>query len=999
MQRIRNLATQSLRLRTRASRRFSFLNGGNSRYVEQMYVSWLQDRASVHVSWQAYFEDLSVSGDPESGFISPQQARSSGKGVDMSAVKTRSAGSLLVGRVEKMANQFRRFGHRKADLDPLNLKESVGKESAGELGLGHESFFSREELSTIIDLSGSTDVLLRSIGSASPGEVAERLSQTYCGTLGFEFEHIEDEASRAWCQAKAETFPDFQISKSEHAVILDELLESQAFSHFCDTKFSTLKRFGADGIDSAVTAMGELVRSFHKEGGNRFVIGMAHRARLNILTTVLKKPYEKMFSDFLEILPEFRKETVPDFYSDVKYHKGHSNLQTDPETGNEMLVEMLCNPSHLEAVNLVVAGYCYGKAREHSSSANNSDSTEISRKKVLPVIIHGDAAMSGQGIVYEGLQMESLDGYSVGGSVHVVFNNQVGFTTNPKHSRSFRSVADIGKANGNLIIKVNGDDVRSVIFAMRAAVEYRCVFGKDVFVDLIGYRKYGHNEQDNPKFTQPVMYKQIGQMRPVYQKYSDSLVAQNLFTQDEIDTRFDFFKKDVIEAEFERVKKSDFNPEVWKIQKNHFNEIEPTGVPEEAIKNVGRKIFDLEGVTMNVDNTIKRLYKNALKTIEEGKAIDWGTAELLAYGTLISEGHALRLSGEDVERGTFSHRQAVLVDQKTSEKMFPLSRVAPQNPANPSDSQTALQRDQMTIINSLLSEYGVLAFEYGHSLSRPGSMSIWEAQFGDFANGAQIVIDQFVMSAEKKWRNFSNLTMLLPHGHDGMGPEHSNARLERYLTNVDDDYVRIESDPVYRAGINEICNARVCNITSPANYFHALRSQLKHPLRKPLIVFTPKRLLRAKDVKSDIADFSPETGFKPVLGDENPNLDKSKVEKVLICSGQIYFDLKAKRASLGLQDRVAILRLERIGPFPYDEFKQEITGFDPNVSMVFVSEEQMNFGAFTYVQPRANLVLEEALFEVELEYVGRRQSSSCSTGWHGVHVKEGEEVVTQAMEI
>ena len=999
MQRIRNLATQSLRLRTRVNRRSSFLNGGNSGYVEQMYVSWLEDRASVHVSWQAYFEDLSANGDPESGYISPEQARSSGKGIDVNAVNTRSTGSLLVGRLEKMASQFRRFGHRKADLDPLNLNESLRNESAGELGLGHESFFSREELSTILDLSASNDVLLRSIGSASPGEVAERLTQTYCGKLGFEFEHMEDEAARAWSQAKAESFPDFQISKSEHAVILDEMLESQAFSHFCDTKFSTLKRFGADGIDSAVTGMGELVRSFHREGGNRFVIGMAHRARLNILTTVVKKPYEKMFSDFLEILPEFRKETVPDFYSDVKYHKGHSDLQTDPETGNQMVVEMLYNPSHLEAVNLVVAGYCYGKAREQSSSSSNSDSTESARKKVLPVIVHGDAAMSGQGIVYEGLQMEGLEGYSVGGSVHVVFNNQVGFTTNPKHSRTFRSVADIAKANGNLVIKVNGDDVTSVIFAMRAAVEFRCLFNKDVFVDLIGYRKYGHNEQDNPKFTQPLMYKQIGQMRPVYQKYSDSLVSQGVFTEAEIDTRFEFFKKEVIEAEFERVKRSDFNPEVWEIKKNHFNEVEPTGVAEEAIKSVGRQIFDLEDVTMNIDNTIKRLYKSALKTIEEGKGLDWGTAELLAYGTLIKEGHAVRLSGEDVERGTFSHRQAVVVDQQTSEKMFPLSRVAPQNPANASDSPTGLQRDQITIINSLLSEYGVLAFEYGHSLSRPGSMSIWEAQFGDFANGAQIVIDQFVMSAEKKWRNFSNLIMLLPHGHDGMGPEHSNARLERYLTNVDDDYVRIETDPEYRASIGDVCNVRVCNITSPANYFHALRSQLKYSHRKPLIVFTPKRLLRAKDVKSDMADFGLEAGFRPVLGDENRDLDKSKVEKVLICSGQIYFDLKAKRASLGLEDRVAILRLERIGPFPYDEFRQEIAGFDPNVGMVFVSEEQMNFGAFGYVQPRANLVLEEALFEVELEYVGRRQSSSCSTGWHDVHVKELQDVVTQAMEI
>lgn len=995
LRRITHLSEKSARLRKQTIYKASFLNGGNSVYVEQMYVSWLQDKSSVHASWNAYFENLSVVGDPEAAFISPEQAMSSG--FNLGSVQAQSGGSPLLSKAEKMAHQFRRFGHQIADLDPLGMERQESSLEA--LKLGPESFFNREEIDSQIDLSRSEDPLLRSLGRVTPNEVAENLKKAYCGTLGFEFEHINDQATRLWAQAKAESYSNFSLTKEEHSKVLDNILESQAFSYFCDAKFSTLKRFGCDGIDSSVAAIGEIVREFHKYGGNRTVIGMAHRSRLNILTTILNKPYELMFSEFLESTPDFHVEHVPDFYSDVKYHNGYSDLQTDELTGNQMQVEMLPNPSHLEAVNMVVAGYCYGHARELSSSQQNDISTNNSVPKILPVVIHGDAAMAGQGIVYEALQMEKLDGYDVGGTVHVCFNNQVGFTTNPKNARTFDNASDIAKANNNLIIRVNGDDVNAVMFAMRAAVEYRCLFAKDAFVEIIAYRKYGHNEQDNPRFTQPVMYKKVEAMKPAYQKYSDYLTANNIFSSEEIDSRMNHFKKNVIEAQFEKVRNQEFNPENWVTGKNYFNEAQPTGVSPEMLKEIGSKIFDIESIELNVDRTLKRLYKNALKSIEDGQGIEWGTAELLAYGVSLNEGHHLRLSGEDVERGTFSHRQAVLVDQQNGKKVFPLSRVLPANASNESDAVANLQRDQITIINSLLSEYAVLAFDYGHSLSRPNGINIWEAQFGDFANGAQIVIDQFITSGEKKWRNFSNLIMMLPHGYDGMGPEHSNARIERFLNNVDDDYLQVEEDPEYLASLPDRANMSVYNITSPANYFHALRGQVKKSHRKPMIVMTPKRLLKFKEVKSSLSEFAADKTFRPVLPDENPDLDKSKVEKVIICSGQVYFDLKAKRAELGLEDKVAIIRLERLGPFPYKEFKETMEGFDSQVGMTFVSEEQMNFGAFHYVQPRANLVLDQAGFDNELEYVGRRVSSSSSTGKLGKHAKELDQLLKKAFEL
>ena len=947
--------------------------------MEQMYINWLEDTSSVHPSWHAFFTNLNHQIPAESSFISPETARKHNLSPTGNLNVSVSAGGGLSQEaltMEKMVNFFRSYGHLISDLDPLKMKINKFKKNVNHDRFELDFYFPEDKMDTPIPISGSRIKLLNSRKSWTPRELFDFLKSIYCGKIAFYHYHIQNTETKIWLENKLELSEQKEVTKENHEDLLNTILESQAFSDFCTKKFSTLKRFGAEGLDSGVSAIQELVTKFHECGGDEFVLGMAHRGRLNALPCVFKKPYQKMFVEFFDHPMDFVEETVHDFYGDVKYHNGYTNKVTH-KSGNEMTIQMLPNPSHLEAVNPLVMGFAKGKQDQLA---------DPSGKKVLPVLIHGDAAIAGQGIIYETLQMEKLKGYSVGGTIHVVFNNQVGFTTEPLDGRSGHYATNIARSNENLIIMVNADDPVKVREAMRLAVDYRNDFQKDVFVDLIGYRKHGHNEQDNPRFTQPVMYKTIDAMTSMSQKYCDRLVAEGIFTQEEIEQKYDHFYNGVMEKEYTLVRNKEFNSSIYNLKKNNFSNPSGnnfSGVNLETFQNLGKKVYTLDLPNFKIDNTVQRLYKTALKSIETGTKISWATAEHMAFASLLNEGHVVRLSGEDCERGTFSHRQSVLVEQETNEKYFPLTQILPEN-----------RKGDLTIVNSLLSEYGVLGFDYGFTWARPDALTIWEAQFGDFANGAQIIIDQFLMNAEKKWRRFSNLVMLLPHGYDGMGPEHSNARIERFLQNVDDDYMKAETCQDYRDNIENYTNVRICNITLASNYFHLLRSQVKQSHRKPLVVMSPKKILMLKDVQSNLEEFGEDRKFRPVLDDVNP---KDQTKKVLICSGQVYFDLNNRRTKLGLENEIAIVRLERIGPFAYNEFAEAIKGYNKDTEFVFVSEEQFNFSAFSFVQPRINIVLSQNGFSNSLKYTGRKVSSSSSTGINWVHKLEIENIVSEAV--
>jgi 2-oxoglutarate dehydrogenase E1 component len=945
--------------------------------MEQMYLNWLEDPKSVHPSWNAYFINLNHQIPPESSFLSPEEAQKNNMIPTGNANLSGFGGvSKEVLTLKKMAKFFRNFGHLISDLDPLELKINKFQSEVDMARFELDYYFPKENADKPISISGTDNILLNSRKSWTPRELFDHLKSVYCGKIAYSYQHISNPEVRKWIETRLEVESQEPVSKEVHEELLNTILESQAFSDFCTRKFSTLKRFGADGLDSGIVAIKELLNKFHEYKGDQFVLGMAHRGRLNTLPCVFEKPYTKMFIEFFDRKMDFIEDPVKDFYGDVKYHNGYSTQNTH-KSGNQMFIQMLPNPSHLEAVNPLVMGYARGKMDLLKDPSGD---------KVLPVLIHGDAALSGQGIIYETLQMEKLRGYSVGGTIHLVFNNQVGFTTEPLDGRSGRYSTYVGKTNENMIIMVNADDPVKVRQAVIFALDYRNEFKKDVFVDIIGYRKYGHNEQDNPRFTQPVMYKTIDAMKPMYQKYSDQLISQGFFTREEIDSKYDYYYNEVIDKQYELVKNDQFDPAIYDLKRNDFSMYigsGQSGLDLDTFRQLGEKLYNLDMPDFKIDNTVKRLYKMALKSITEGKGISWATAEHMAFASLLNEGHAVRLSGEDCERGTFSHRQSVIVNQENNQKYFPLTKMLSED-----------RQGDLTIVNSLLSEYGVLGFDYGFSWARPDSLTLWEAQFGDFANGAQIIIDQYLMNSEKKWRRFSGLVMLLPHGYDGNGPEHSNARVERFLANIDDNFILAKDSQEYRDNLLELTNAQVVNITSASNYFHILRDQVKKKERKPLIVMSPKKILMSREVQSDIEEFGTDRKFRPIIEDTNP---KAGIKKILLCSGQIYFDLNNRRNKLGLENEIAIIRLERIGPFAYNEFAEAVQGYSKDTEFVFVSEEQFNFGAFSFLQMRVNMMLDELGFEGELQYVGRKISGSSSTGINWLHKQEIEEILTDAV--
>ena len=795
--------------------------------------------------------------------------------------------------------------------------------------------------------------------SATSRQMIDSLKATYCATIGVEFTHIQDPDQKYWLQKRIEgdrNHTDF--SESGKKLILERMTEAEGFEKFLGTKYTGTKRFGLDGGESSIPAIEQIIKVGGKLGVEQIVLGMAHRGRLNILVNIMHKPFTAIFSEFQGNSPN--PEDV-EGSGDVKYHLGTS-ADRDFD-GNTVHLSLTANPSHLEVVDPVVLG----KVRAKQEQLDDAE-----RHKVMGLLLHGDAAFAGQGIIAECFGFSQIEGYTTGGTIHFVINNQIGFTTTPQYSRSGLYCTDIAKKVEAPIFHVNGDDPEAVVHCARIAMEFRQEFGVDAVLDLVCYRRHGHNEGDEPKFTQPLMYDKISEHPTARDIYASQLVAEGLYTQEQADMQMSQFLH-MMEVDFEsaasyRPNKADWLEGAWKGLDQLAGEEEyqehDTGVADKTLKEVGFVISEVPA-NFNINTKIARQLKAKRKAIDTGEGIDWATAEALAFGTLLIEGAPVRLSGQDCSRGTFSQRHVSLVDQQTEERYVMTNNI---------------RKDQafFEVIDSPLSELSIVGFEYGYSLAEPHALVMWEAQFGDFSNAAQMIIDQFISSGESKWLRLSGLVMLLPHGFEGQGPEHSSARFERYLQMCGQD------------------NWQVCNLTTPANYFHALRRQVRRDFRKPLVIMTPKSLLRHKRCISPLKDMNATSQFQRVIGETEKLVANTKVRRVVLCTGKVYFDLLQAREDAGIND-VAIIRVEQLYPWP-KETLGKILGKYKNAEVVWCQEEPANMGSWTFVDRRIEYMLEDIDIKAKRPvYAGRLPAASPATGLMKVHVKEQNNLVNWAL--
>lgn len=950
----------------------NFLDGTSSVYLEELQRAWEVDPQSVDESWDNFFRNFVGQASTSPG-ISGQTIQESMR--------------LLL-----LVRAYQVNGHMKAKLDPLGLEEReipVDLDPAlygfTEADLDREFFLGVWRMSGFLSENRPVQTL-RSI--------LNRLEQAYCGTIGYEYMHIPDRDKCNWLREKIETVTPRGYNAERRLVMLDRLIWSTQFENFLATKWTAAKRFGLEGAETLIPGMKEMFDRSADMGVESIVIGMSHRGRLNVLGNVVRKPLRQIFSEF----SGGTKPAAGEFGSytgtgDVKYHLGTS-YDRPTRGGKRIHLSLVANPSHLEAVDPVVVG----KTRAKQYYSNDKE-----RKKNLAILIHGDGSFAGQGVVYETLHLSALPNYTTGGTIHMVVNNQVAFTTDPMSGRSSQYCTDVAKALNAPIFHVNGDDLEAVVHACELAAEWRQTFQSDVVVDIVCYRRFGHNEIDEPSFTQPKMYKVIRNHPQALDLYEKQLIEMGQLSKEEIDA---LHKKvnSILNEEFISSKeyvpnRRDWLAAYWAGFKSpeQLSRIRNTGVKPEILKNVGKAITSIPE-TFKPHRAVKRVYDQRAQMIETGEGVDWAVGEALAFATLLVEGNHVRLSGQDVERGTFSHRHSVLHDQETGERYCPLDHVIMNQP-----------EEMFTVSNSSLSEFGVLGFELGYSMENPNSLVLWEAQFGDFANGAQVIFDQFISSGESKWLRQSGLVVLLPHGYDGQGPEHSSARLERYLQMSDDNpFVIPEMDPTLRTQIQQ-CNWQIVNVTTPANYFHVLRRQINRDFRKPLIVMSPKNLLRHKDCKSNLSEFDDVQGhpgfdkqgtrFKRLIKDQNDHSDLEEgIKRLILCSGKIYYELDEERQRLQRKD-VAICRVEQLCPFPYDLVQRELKRY-PNAEIVWCQEEPMNMGAYSYITPRlttAMTALGRGKYE-DIKYVGRAPSAATATGFSQLHVKEQREVLETALQ-
>ncbi|WP_316178862.1 MULTISPECIES: 2-oxoglutarate dehydrogenase E1 component [unclassified Bradyrhizobium] len=971
----------------------SFLQGTNATYIDEIYARYEKDPASVDPEWQEFFKSLKdAPTDVQKNASGPSWARSNWpvaprdeltsaldgnwavvekkvgekiaakaqtKGVELSLADVNQATRDSV-RALMLIRAYRMRGHFHAKLDPLGIEAPRNREELDPRSYG----FTEADFDRKIFLD---HVLGLEYGSLR--EIVAICERTYCQTLGVEFMHITNAAQKAWIQERIEG-PDKEISftREGRRAILQKLIESEGFEKFCDVKFTGTKRFGLDGGESLIPALEQIIKRGGNLGVKEIVLGMPHRGRLNVLTQVMGKAHRALFHEFKG------GSANPDAVEgsgDVKYHLGASS---DREfDGNRIHLSLTANPSHLEIVDPVVLGKVRAKQDQHGDPPDM-------RISVLPLLMHGDAAFAGQGVVAECFALSDLKGYRTGGSIHFIVNNQIGFTTYPRYSRSSPYPSDVAKMIDAPIFHVNGDDPEAVVFAAKVATEFRQKFHKPVVIDMFCYRRHGHNEGDEPAFTQPVMYKKIAGHPSTLEIYSKRLVAEGVMTEGEVDkAKADWRAR--LDAEFEagtsyRPNKADWLDGKWAGFKSADQEEEArrgvTGVELDRLKEIGRKITKVpDGFRLH--RTIQRFLENRAKAIDSGIGIDWATGEALAFCSLLLEGHKVRLSGQDSERGTFSQRHSVLIDQEDESRYTPFNHLAP-------------EQGHFEVINSLLSEEAVLGFEYGYSLAEPTALTLWEAQFGDFANGAQVLFDQFISSGERKWLRMSGLVCLLPHGYEGQGPEHSSARLERYLQMCAED------------------NMQVVYPTTPANYFHVMRRQLHREIRKPLIVMTPKSLLRHKRAVSRLEELAKGTTFHRILYDDAQMQadDKTKlvpddqIRRIVLCSGKVYYDLYDEREKRGLND-VYLMRVEQLYPVPLKALVAELGRFK-NAEVVWCQEEPRNMGAWHFIEPYIEWVLNQTSGKSKRpRYAGRAASAATATGLMSKHLAQLKALLDEAL--
>ena len=973
--------------------RTSFLQGTNATYIEHMQEQYERNPGSVTDEWRHFFASMHEETrrpEPQEGQSGPSWARPLDNVSDNSDLMGALTGDYgaeerhLRDRLQQRAQAtgfeispaasfraiqdsiralmliraYRAMGHLAADLDPLGLTErKVHKE------LRPETYgFTEADLDRPVFI----DKVL-GLDMATVREILAILRRTYCWHIGVEFMHITSPAQKSWIQQRIEgRDKEIVFTREGKRAILNKLIEAELFEKFADVKYTGTKRFGLDGGEAMVPALEQIIKRGGQLGVKEIVVGMAHRGRLNVLSNVMGKPHRAIFNEFKG--GSFKPDDV-EGSGDVKYHLGASSDRAFD--GNTVHLSLTANPSHLEIVDPVVLGKVRAKQDQHGCKPGE-------RTPVLPLLIHGDAAFAGQGVVAECFGLSGLTGHRTGGSIHFIINNQIGFTTNPRYSRSSPYCTDVAKMVEAPIFHVNGDDPEAVVHVAKIATEFRQKFQKPVVIDMVCYRRFGHNESDEPAFTQPIMYRNIRSHASAVEIYSKRLVSEGVVSETEVEAMKAEFRNhldtELAAADSFRPNKADWLDGRWSNVGFADDEARrgDTGVDIEVLKEVGRRITTIP-TDFNAHKTIQRLLQRRREMVETGEGLDWGMAEHLAFGTLCKEGFPVRLSGQDSERGTFSQRHSVLHDQDSERRFTPLKYISP-------------DQGRYEVINSMLSEEAVLAFEYGYTLAEPNALVMWEAQFGDFANGAQVVFDQFISSSERKWLRMSGLVCLLPHGYEGQGPEHSSARLERFLQLSAED------------------NWQVANCTTPANYFHILRRQLHRKFRKPLILMTPKSLLRHKRVISRLDELATGTSFHRLLWDDAQSRPGEKIQlvpdtqikRVVLCTGKVYYDLYEAREAQGIND-VYLLRVEQLYPFPARSLIAELSRFQ-NAEIVWCQEEPKNMGAWTFVDPNLEWVLQHTTLATKrARYAGRAASAATATGLASKHAAEQKALIEQAL--
>ncbi|MBA1194340.1 2-oxoglutarate dehydrogenase E1 component [Pseudomonas entomophila] len=929
------------------------LSGGNAAYVEELYELYLHDPNAVPEEWRTYFQKLPAEGStatdvPHSAirdhFV--LLAKNQRRAQPVSAGSVSSEHEKKQVEVLRLIQAFRMRGHQAAKLDPLGLWQ---RPAPVDLSINHYGLTNAD-----LDTTFRAGDLYIGKEEASLREIIEALEKTYCRTIGAEFAHIVDSEQRSWFQQRLESVrgrPDYSAEVQSH--LLERVTAAEGLEKYLGTKYPGTKRFGLEGGESLIPMLDEMIQRSGSYGTKEVVIGMAHRGRLNVLVNTFGKSPRELFD-------EFEGKKMNELGSgDVKYHQGFSsNVMT---TGGEVHLAMAFNPSHLEIVSPVVEGSV--RARQDRRNDRVGD-------KVLPITIHGDAAVAGQGVVMETFQMSQTRGFKTGGTVRIVINNQVGFTiSNPQDSRSTEYCTDVAKMIQAPILHVNGDDPEAVLFVTQLAIDYRMQFKRDVVIDLVCYRRRGHNEADEPNGTQPLMYQQIGKQRTTRELYAEALITAGRIEAERAQAKIDDYRN-ALDNGLHVVKSlvKEPNRELfvdWRPYLGHtWTARHDTRFDLKTLQDLSGKLLTLPDGFV-VQRQVSKIYEDRQKMQAGGLSINWGYAETMAYATLLFEGHQVRITGQDVGRGTFSHRHAALHNQKDASTYLPLQNLFPGQPS-------------FELYDSFLSEEAVLAFEYGYSTTTPNALVIWEAQFGDFANGAQVVIDQFITSGEHKWGRLCGLTMLLPHGYEGQGPEHSSARLERYL---------------------QLCaehNIQVCVPTTPAQIYHLLRRQVIRPLRKPLVVLTPKSLLRHKLAVSTLEDLA-EGSFQTVIP-EVDTLDPAKVERLVLCSGKVYYDLLEKRRAEGREDTV-ILRIEQLYPFPEDDLVEILAPYTQLKHAVWCQEEPMNQGAWYSSQHHMRRILNRLDPSLVLEYAGRDASAAPACGYASMHAEQQERLLQAAFTV